>query len=104
MTNDSSPSRWSLLEVDLTDEERAAWTRRRDSSLSVAERIDREHARREQGAWVPACDRTEVPFHTRTGHRVLYCWQSSTGRHAYLDCGTDLIIPDAELATYGLGA
>jgi hypothetical protein len=104
MTNDSSPSRWSLLEIDLTDEKRTAWTRRRDSSLSVAQRIDCEHTRREQGAWVPACNGMETPFRRRTGHRGLYCWQPSTRRHAYLDCRTDALIPDAQLTTYGLGS
>src|SRR5271169_5761582 len=28
-----------------------------------------------QGNWEPACGGTEVPFTTRTGRRLLYCWQ-----------------------------
>jgi hypothetical protein len=52
----------------------------------------------EQGPWVPACGGTEVPFPTRTGKRLLYCWQPSTGRHAYLDVGTDIILSDEEAA------
>ena len=54
--------------------------------------------------WVPACGGTEVPFTTRTGKRLLYVWQPSTGNHAYLDLDTDIILSDDEariaLATY----
>lgn len=54
--------------------------------------------------WLPANGGTETPFTTRTGARLLYCWQPSTGKHAYLDCGTDIILTDDEarqaLATY----
>ena len=49
-----------------------------------------------QGSWVPANGGTETPFTTRTGRRLLYCWQPSTGRHAYLDCATDLVLTDEE--------
>lgn len=51
---------------------------------------------RENGNWYPACGGTEVPFNTRTGRRLLYCWQPTTGRHAYLDLGTDMILSDEE--------
>jgi hypothetical protein len=56
-----------------------------------------------QGNWIPACGGTEVPFNTRTGHKVLYVWQPRSGDHAYLDMGTDIIIPDGDLSSYGLG-
>jgi hypothetical protein len=49
-----------------------------------------------QGNWIPANGGTETPFHTRTGRKLLYCWQISTGEHAYLDCETDLILSDEE--------
>jgi hypothetical protein len=52
--------------------------------------------KREQGNWVPACGGTEQPFRTRTGRVLQYVWQASSGRHAYLDCGTDLILTDEE--------
>lgn len=65
-------------------------------------RMKREKA--EQGDWVPANGGTETIFHTRTGRRLLYCWQPSTGDHRYLDCDTDLILSDEEarlaLGTY----
>lgn len=50
----------------------------------------------EAGNWIPACAGTETPFTTRTGRRLLYCYQPLTGRHAYLDLGTDIILSDAE--------
>jgi hypothetical protein len=63
---------------------------------TVAEILDERKAKAEQGNWIPACGGTETPFYTRTGRRLLYCWQPSTGRHAYLDLGTDLILDDQE--------
>ena len=56
----------------------------------------------EQGNWFPACDGTEVPFTARTGKRLLYCYQPSTGNHAYLDLGSDIILTDEE-ANLALG-
>jgi hypothetical protein len=49
-----------------------------------------------EGDWFPASNGTETPFHARTGKRLLYCWQPSTGRHAYLDLGSDIILSDDE--------
>lgn len=69
---------------------------------SVAEILDERQAKAEQGNWVPACGGTEAPFTSRSGHRVLYCWQPTTGNHAYLDLGSDMIIPDDQLEVYGL--
>lgn len=48
--------------------------------------------------WIPACGGTEKPFRSRSGKTLLYCWQPSTGRHAYLDCGSDIILSDDEAA------
>jgi hypothetical protein len=61
---------------------------------TLTEALAERQRRAEQGAWTPACHGTEVPFLTRTGQRLLYCYQASTGRHAYLDCGTDMILSD----------
>jgi hypothetical protein len=63
---------------------------------SIADILDARQKKAEQGPWLPACGGTEVPFVTRTGRRLLYCWQPSTGRHAYLDCGTDMLLSDAD--------
>jgi hypothetical protein len=69
-----------------------------NATKTAAELLDERAAKASQGSWVPACGGTEVPFVTRTRRRLLYCYQPSTGRHAYLDCETDLILSDAEAA------
>lgn len=66
------------------------------TTTSVAGMIEERQRRAEQGNWIPACGGTEVPFLTRTGKRLLYVYQPSTGRHAYLDLGTDLILTNEE--------
>lgn len=53
-------------------------------------------ADRSQGNWYPACNGTETPFKTRGGHTLLYCWQPSTGNHAYLNVETDMLLSDDE--------
>ncbi len=63
---------------------------------NLAETLDARQKAAEQGNWVPACGGTEKPFNTRTGRRLLYCWQPSTGRHAYLDLSTDYFLSDEE--------
>lgn len=67
--------------------------------MNLKETLDAAEAKRNQGPWVPACGGTETPFTTRTGRRLLYCYQAATGKHAYLDLGTDLILSDDEAAT-----
>ena len=47
------------------------------------------------GEWVPACGGTEQPFTCR-GRRLLYCWNTVTGEHAYLDLDTDLFLSNEE--------
>jgi hypothetical protein len=69
---------------------------------TLAEILEERDKQREQGVWLPANGGTEAPFASRSGRRLLYCWQPSTGRHAYLDCGTDLILSDEE-ASIALG-
>jgi hypothetical protein len=63
---------------------------------TVAEILEERAAKAANGNWVPGSCGKEEPFFTRTGRRLLYCWQPSTGRHAYLDMGTDLILSDEE--------
>lgn len=55
---------------------------------------------RKQGDWQPANGGTEEPFVTRSGKRLLYCWQPSTGDHAYLDLDSDLILSEEEAKNY----
>ena len=57
-------------------------------------------ANAQNGNWYPASGGTETPFVSRSGRRLLYCYQPSTGKHAYLDCDTDIILTDNEAANY----
>jgi hypothetical protein len=43
-----------------------------------------------RGRWVPACGGTERPYKTRSGIRVLYCWHTGTGKHAWINVDTDI--------------
>lgn len=63
---------------------------------SVAEELEERRRKAEEGDWFPASGGTEEPFYTRSGRRLQYMWQPSTGRHAYLDLGTDLLLSDEE--------
>lgn len=67
------------------------------SELTVPEALAIADAKRAQGNWYPACGGTETPFFTRTGRRLLYVWQPSTGKHAYLDTQSDIILSDDEV-------
>lgn len=67
-------------------------------TMTLTETLAARAAKAAQGAWTPACGGTETPFWTRSGRKLLYCYQATTGRHAYLDCQTDLILEDAEAA------
>lgn len=49
--------------------------------------------------WVPACGGTETPFTTRTGRRLLYMWNLSTGEHAYYDLASDTFLSNDEAST-----
>ncbi|NDD54469.1 hypothetical protein EBZ39_11435 [bacterium] len=50
--------------------------------------------------WYPACGGTEQVFRSRSGRRLLYCWQPSTGKHVYFDVDNDVFLTnqEAELA------
>jgi hypothetical protein len=67
-----------------------------DTMMTLAEILKHEEERRKQGNWIPACGGDEKPFTTRTGRRLQYCYQPSTGNHAYLDLATDIILTDEE--------
>ena len=67
-----------------------------NKNITVSELLAKRQAEKENGNWVPASGGTEMPFFSRNRKRLLYCWQPTTGRHAYLDCDTDLILSDEE--------
>ena len=64
------------------------------TTLQSAIRLNAQ--RRKEGVWVPACGGTERPFVAR-GYRLQYLWQPSTGRHAYINCDTDVLLTDGEV-------
>jgi len=66
------------------------------NGASLADVMEACDEARAQGAWTPACGGTEEVFRARTGKRLLYCWQQSTGKHAYLDVDSDVILSDEE--------
>lgn len=72
------------------------------NDMSVVEMLDARVRKAAEGPWVPASGGTEQPFFTRSRRRLQYCWQPSTGKHAYLDLGTDMILTDEE-AGFALG-
>jgi hypothetical protein len=69
---------------------------------SVAEILDERQKKKEGGDWFPASGGTEQPFKTRTGRRLQYVYQPSTGNHAYLDLDTDLILSHED-SNFALG-
>jgi hypothetical protein len=76
----------------------------RSGRLTLADALKQTELAAQQGNWTPASGGTETPFVTRSGRTLLYCYQASTGRHAYLDCGTDLILSDSDAAlALGIG-
>jgi hypothetical protein len=52
--------------------------------------------KKSQGNWYPACGGKEEAFTTRSGYRLLYCYQPSTHTHAYLNLDTDMILSNEE--------
>ena len=55
------------------------------------------------GPWRPASGGTEKRTTTRSGRRVQYMHQPSTGASAYIDLDTDIFLTDDEAAREGLG-
>lgn len=47
--------------------------------------------------WVPACGGSEVPYTDRNGRKVLYVYNHASGKHGYLDMGTDIVYRNQEL-------
>jgi hypothetical protein len=71
-----------------------------DSEKSLADNMNAFDSWKSQGDWVPANNRTEEPFKTRSGYTLLYCFQPRSGKHAYLNVETDMILTDEEALEY----
>ena len=63
---------------------------------TLNDRLKAADERKQNGQWVPACGGTETPFKSRSGITLLYCYQPSSGSHAYLNCDTDIFLSDGE--------
>jgi hypothetical protein len=50
--------------------------------------------------WVPASGGWETPFKSRSGRRLLYCYNPAQGKHAYLDVDNDVILTNEEASAY----
>jgi hypothetical protein len=66
--------------------------------MDMQTRLDMARAKAEQGNWYPACGGTETPFLSRSGRRLLYCFQPSSGAHTYIDVSTDMVLTEDEAA------
>lgn len=66
--------------------------------MTVAEVLKAREEKANNGPWFAASGGTEKPFLTRTGRRLQYMWQPSTGKHAYIDCDSDIFLTDDEAA------
>jgi hypothetical protein len=63
---------------------------------TLVDMLEARQSRAKRGAWVPANGGTEQPFTVR-GYRLQYLWQQATGRHAYINCDTDVLLTDDEV-------
>jgi hypothetical protein len=66
------------------------------AEVSISEQNEAIQYARSNGDWFPANGGTEISFLSVSGIRMLYCWQPSTGSHAYLNCNTDMFMTDEE--------
>lgn len=66
------------------------------NNASLADILEACDEAKNQGPWTPGSGGTETVFQARSGKRLLYCWQQTTGKHAYLDVDSDLILSDEE--------
>jgi hypothetical protein len=83
--NDSFQERFQMASLTKSKEE--VQKQVEEFNKAVYNRLD---------AWVPACGGTEVPFRSRSGATLLYCFNPRLGKHAYINLETDMILEDEE--------
>lgn len=66
------------------------------ASRGVADVLDERRRHAEEGPWIPASGGTEPVFRSRSGRRLQYLYQPSTGRHAYYDVDNDVILSNED--------
>lgn len=67
-------------------------------TTTIDEAIERK--KKIEDIWVPACGMSETSFISRSGRKLMYCWNKWQNKHAYLDCETDIILTDKEAEQY----
>lgn len=92
-------SEWALL--DSKGKRVLRWFGPEKPSKERVEKEERriqffKHRGSSDGDWVPAGGGTEEPFRSRDGRRLLYVWNQKTGKHAYLDLDSDVVLTDEE--------
>jgi hypothetical protein len=86
-----------LQELNLDRYESNILRKNTDLLHELIDKHDKEMEKKiKEDSWIPACGGTEVPFKSRSGKRLQYVWQPSTGHHAYLDVDSDIILSDEE--------
>ena len=86
-----------LRDLNLDQYERSILRKNTATLHELADKHKTEVAKCSQDdSWLPACGGTELPFKSRSGKRLQYVWQPSTGQHAYLDLDSDIILSDEE--------
>ena len=86
-----------MMDMDLNKENVGHIKRETVTLQNLIDISEQERLKNKQNDnWVPACGGTEVPFKSRSGRRLQYVWQPSTGYHAYLDVDSDIILSDEE--------
>jgi hypothetical protein len=86
-----------LMDMDLNAENWRHVKRETTTIETLIEIAEKERLKQiKNDDWVPACGGTEVPFKSRSGKRLQYVWQPSTGQHAYLDVDSDIILTNEQ--------
>jgi hypothetical protein len=86
-----------LMDMDLNGENQRHIKRETVTLQTLIDIAEQERIKNiTNDSWVPACGGTEVPFKSRSGKRLQYVWQPSTGQHAYLDVDSDIILSDEQ--------
>ena len=68
-------------------------------SESIKDILDDKENKKQDGYWMIANNGQERPFISRSGKKLLYMWQPSTGKHAYYDMNADVFLSDNEATT-----
>jgi hypothetical protein len=64
--------------------------------MNLTELLKKNEEKIANGDRFPANGGTETPFVSRSGKKLLYVWRPVDGKHAYLDCDSDIILTDEE--------